>query len=40
MTRHVGDRCGAGPVVAVQEIAKRFPHINTGEEFTGYQKTG
>jgi hypothetical protein len=20
--------------------AKGFPHINTGEEFTGYQKTG
>ena len=23
-----------GPVVAVQESAKRFPHIKTGEEFT------
>jgi hypothetical protein len=29
-----------GPVVAVQESAKRFPHIKTGEEFTGYQKPG
>ena len=29
-----------GPAVAVQESAKRFPHIKTGEEFTGYQKPG
>ena len=27
------------PVVAVQESAKRFPHIKTGEEFTGYQSS-
>ncbi len=26
------------PVVALQESAKRFPHIKTGEDFTGYQK--
>ena len=25
------------PVVAFEESAKRFPHIKTGEEFTGYQ---
>jgi hypothetical protein len=29
-----------GPVVDVQEGAKRFPHIKTGEELTGYQKPG
>jgi len=28
------------PVVALQESAKRFPHIKTGEDFTGYQKPG
>jgi hypothetical protein len=28
------------PVVALQESAKRFPHIKTGEDFTGYQKLG
>ena len=28
------------PVVAVEESAKRFPHIKTGEHFTGYQNPG
>ena len=28
------------PVVALQESAKRFPHIKTGEDFTGYQTSG
>jgi arylsulfatase A-like enzyme len=28
------------PVVTVQESVKRFPHIKTGEEFTGYQQPG
>jgi hypothetical protein len=28
------------PVLAVQESTKRFPHIKTGVEFTGYENPG
>ena len=38
--KHTGDGAALRPVVALQESAKRFPHIKTGEDFTGYRISG